>query len=88
MKRALRRNVKIYHYANGERVLGPPPNVKGYLTDVRGDLTNVWGNLTYISGYLTGVKGNLTYVSGNLDKCGLTEEDREKGVNIEDLIEE
>jgi hypothetical protein len=39
-------------------------------------------------GDLTGVYGNLTGVRGNLGDCEITAEDREKGIDINTLIEE
>ena len=46
----------------------------------------VWGDLSGVRGDLSGVHGNLTGVTGNLDACGLTAEDRERGVDITELI--
>jgi hypothetical protein len=39
-----------------------------------------------ISGNLTGISGNLTGVRGDLDRCEITNEEREEGVDIEDLL--
>jgi hypothetical protein len=109
MKRSLSRVVALtlYHFDDGVRKDGPPPGVRGDLTDVvgdltgvRGDLSGVWGDLTNVWGDLTGVVGNLTDVVGNLSgvwgdltdvvgdlsDCGLTDNDRRRGVNVEDLI--
>lgn len=52
----------------------------GYLSGVWGDLSGVWGDLT-------GVRGDLSGVSGNIDDCEITDEDRKKGISIDDLIE-
>lgn len=82
MKRELKREkLLIFHIVDGVRIDGPPPGVRGDLTDVRGDLTGVRGNLT-------DVWGNLTDVYGDLDACGITDEDRERGIDIRDLIED
>jgi len=46
--RALHRDVqqKMYYYdAQGQRVEGPPPDVRGYLGNVRGDLSGLRGDL-------------------------------------------
>ena len=48
--------------------------VDGVPEFVRGDLTNIYGNLTGIS--------------GNLDDCEITDEDRAKGIDIKDLVED
>lgn len=45
-----------------------------------GDLTGIWGDLTY-------VRGDLTDIRGDLDECELTDEERKKGIDINDLIE-
>ena len=44
------------------------------------------GNLSDVRGNLSGVRGNLSGVWGNLDGCEITAEDREKGIDITDLI--
>jgi len=46
----------------------------------------VRGNLSGVRGNLSGVKGNLSGVKGNLDDCEITDEERIKGIKIEDLI--
>jgi len=37
-------------------------------------------------GVPAGITGNLTGIKGDLSACEITYEDREKGINIEDLI--
>ena len=39
-----------------------------------------------IYGFHSDVSGNLTDVCGDLDECEISDSDRKKGVNIEDLI--
>lgn len=39
-----------------------------------------------VDGPPSGVSGDLSGVRGNLDECEITEEDRKKGIRIEDLI--
>ena len=46
--------------------------IEGAPSDVRGDLS--------------GVRGDLSGVSGDLDDCEISDDDREKGIDIEDLI--
>lgn len=95
MKRKLTLKNTTYHYQGGKRVTGTLTGVTGDLsgvtgdlTDVRGDLTDVWGDLSSVTGDLSGVWGYLTGVTGNLNDCGITDEDRTAGIDIEDLIEE
>jgi len=86
MKKALTRKKVIYYFEDGKKIERAPEAVTGNLTGVRGNLSDIRGNLSGIRGDLTGVWGDLTGVRGDLDDCGLTKEDRKKGVNIEDLI--
>ena len=52
-----------------------------------GIISNIYGTLSeHLHGDISYVFGDCTGISGNLDECELTEEDRKKGVNIEDLI--
>jgi len=53
---------------------------------VSGDLSGVSGNLSGVSGNLSGVSGNLSGVSGNLDEAEITDEERAKGTQVENLI--
>jgi hypothetical protein len=39
-----------------------------------------------ISGNVNDIRGDVSGISGNLDDCEITDEEREKGININDLI--
>jgi len=41
-----------------------------------------------VRGDLSGVRGDLSGVRGDLDACEITKKEREKGINIKDLIKE
>ena len=96
MKKKLKKTDSIiYHYKDGKRIKGVPEGISGDLTGVSGnlsgisgDLTGVRGDLSGISGDLTGVRGDLLGVRGDLDECEITQEDRKRGIDVEDLIEE
>jgi hypothetical protein len=88
MKKLLKRiKSKVWHFKEGlyveglhDRLGGDVANLQGDVSNVRGDVTDVWGNVSNI-------RGDVTYVHGDLDSCGITPEDREKGVRIENLID-
>ena len=96
MKKSLTRTPnKTYYYEDSERIEGVPKDitgnlsgVRGDLSGVRGDLSGVRGDLSGISGDLTNITGNLSGISGNLDDCDITDEEREKGISINELIKE
>ena len=95
MKRLLQKSMtSFYHYTGGEMVYGAPSGIEGDLTGIEGDLTGVRGDLTGIGGDLTGVRGNLAGVRGNLtgvmgdlDACEITEEERQMGIDINELVQ-
>lgn len=70
----------ICHFVVRERINGAPAGVTG-------DLTGVQGNLTGVIGDLTGVTGNLTRVYGDFDDCGITDEERKSGIDVNDLLD-
>ena len=57
-------------------------NVSG----LSGDVTGLSGDVTGLYGDVTGLYGNVTGLFGNCDDCQITQEERKKGVNINDLI--
>ena len=74
MKKALKKSNKtIYHYLDGERIEGAHKQISGNVSDIRGSVSDI--------------RGNVSGIRGNLDDCGITDEDRAKGVNILDLVE-
>lgn len=81
MKKALTKTKEPYHYKDGIRVEG-----KNNL--MSGDCSNLSGDCSGLSGDCTGLRGNCTCLSGNLNDCEITDEEREKGINIEELIKE
>jgi len=94
MKKTLTRTPnKTYYYEDSERIEGVPKDITGDLSGVRGnpsgvtgDLSGITGDLSGITGDLSGVTGNLSGISGNLDDCDITKEEREKGIDINELI--
>ncbi len=67
--------------------------LKGDVTGIYGDCTGLTGDCSKLSGDVTGMMGNVTGLfgdctglAGNLDKCGLSEQDRAKGVDIRLLV--
>ena len=45
------------------------------------------GNVSGLRGNVSWLRGNVSGLSGNTDDCELTEEDRESGLDISDLVE-
>ena len=39
-----------------------------------------------LTGDVDGLRGDVTGLRGDVDSCEITKEEREKGINIEDLI--
>src|SRR3990167_10249440 len=66
LKKLQRKSSTIFHFVDGKRIEGAPPDVCGNLSGVSGDLSGVRGNLSGVSGDLTDVSGSLSGVSGNL----------------------
>ena len=55
-------------------------------TSIAGDATWLRGDVSGLTGDVSGLTGNVTGLTGDVDACELTDEDRARGVNIQDLI--
>ena len=72
MKKALTKQKELYHYVNGGKIDGVHDNITGDTSNISGDVSNI--------------SGDVSYISGDLDDCDITEEEREKGINVKDLV--
>ena len=66
---------------------GDVSNLSGDVSSLYGNVSNLSGNVSYLRGDVSGLRGNCTNFEGDIDECGLTDEEREKGVDINDLTE-
>jgi len=88
MKRTLQKIVftTYHHDEDGNVVGGPHANVFGKTDDITGCVDNIWGCVDGLTGRVDNIRGCVTGMAGNLDLCEITEEERERGVDINDLI--
>ena len=87
MKKALtKKELRTYYIKDGVRTGGVPEGITGDLTYIRGNLTDITGDLSGITGNLTGIRGDLSGIYGNLDNCEITQEDRDRGIDVSELI--
>ena len=93
-------NIKIVIDRNDRKTYPPnltgniSPNLTGNISNLTGNISNLTGNISYLTGdispNLTGniskLTGDLSNIRGNLDDCEITEEERKKGIDINDLV--
>lgn len=53
---------------------------------IYGNGSGIEGNCSELEGDCTGIHGNCTGLVGNFDKCGITDEERKIGIDINLLI--
>ena len=83
MKKTLTKNkYNLYHVKDGVKIEGVHSGLRGDISD------GLRGNVTGLSGDVSGLRGNVTGLSGNLDDCEITDEDRKKGIDVNELIQE
>jgi hypothetical protein len=76
----IRGNISGSLYGDISRISG---DISGSLY---GDISGISGDISGISGDISGISGDISGISGDIDKAEITEEERDKGVNILDLI--
>ena len=64
----------IYYYKDNEKIVIDRNNKSTYPSGLRGDISEL--------------RGDCTDIKGDIDNCELTDKDRERRINIEDLIED
>ncbi len=73
-------------YGDVTGIYGKVTGLSGRVTGLDGDVTGLDGDVTGLKGDVTGIYGKAPGLGGNIDDCEITEEERRKGINIEDLI--
>lgn|SRR3990167_1989799 len=98
MKKSLTKTKRqdIYYYKNDTKIIinrnarsTYPSELRGNISsELSGDISGLSGDISSeLRGNISGLSGNCTNIEGNLDDCELTDEDREKRVDIKDLTE-
>jgi len=77
----------LYYLKDGVRVDGVHLKLYGNVSEISGDVTRIYGDVSGLSGYVTGLSGDVTRIYGDVDACEITNEERERGVDIKDLIQ-
>ena len=73
MKRALKKTGnELYYLVDGKRVAGVAPGLSG--------------DCSSLSGNCSSLRGNCTGLCGDLDVAGMTDDERNKRIKLEDLI--
>jgi len=86
MDRLLTKREELYHYKNGKKIIGKNNDMKGYCDNLTGDCTGLSGNCNGLRGNCTGLTGNCDGLSGDLDACNITQQEKDDGVVMDDLI--
>ena len=63
-------------------------NLTGDVSNLRGDVSYLLrGDVSNLRGDVSNLRGNVSYLlRGDVDDCEITKDERNAGVNIEDLI--
>jgi len=87
MEKALKRiNKELYHYVDGEKIIGRNSNLSGNCSGLYGDCSNLSGDCSNLSGNCSNLSGNCSGLYGDFDDCKIPEEYRIAGINLSDLI--
>ncbi len=77
----IKSNMTVFHVVDGVRIDGAHGNL-------RGDVSGLSGDVSGLSGDASGLSGDVSGLRGDVDDCGLTDEEREAGIDISTLIEQ
>lgn len=72
---------ELYFYKNGVKKIVDYKDKSTYPSELRGDINSeLYGNIN------SGLYGDCDNIKGNLNDCDITDKDREKGIDIQNLI--
>ena len=94
MKKMLKKSEnKCWYFVDGTRTDGTPPDLRGDVSCLCGDVSGMFGNVSDLSGNasglrgdVSGIRGNVSGIRGDVSDCEISDEDRENGVDISELI--
>lgn len=69
-------------------IRGELGRLQGDVSGITGDVSQLHGDVSALKGDMTGIRGCASNISGDIDKCWISAKDREKGIDIEDLVVE
>lgn len=73
-------------WGNFKDIKGDVSKIRGDVSGIVGSVSKIEGDVSNVRGDMSGIFGDVTVIRGNLDECGITQKDRIKGINIQDLI--
>ena len=96
MLRVLSRvKAEVYYYTNGNKIVGTHTDIYGNVSGIYGnvsgiygDVSGIYGDVSGIRGNVSGIYGNVSGIYGNVDEAKISDEEREEGIDIADLIKE
>jgi hypothetical protein len=84
---------KLYYYENNKKIIGVHSKITGNVSGLTGDVNGLRGNVNGLTGNVSELTGDVseltgiaTNIEGDIDLCKITEEERKKTINIEELI--
>ena len=89
MKRMLRKQkAELYYYERDIKKMGAHANVTGNISRLTGNISRLTGDISAgLTGDISGLTGNISgKIEGDIDLCEITDGERRKGIDIEDLI--
>jgi len=79
----------VVNYIRGDVsfIRGNVSFINGDVSSINGDVSSISGDVSSISGDVSSISGDVSSISGDVDECAITEEERQKGIDIIDLVE-
>ncbi len=81
MKKALKRNNHELFIVNQDGSKTIIDNTNSVLVGIRGNISAIWGDVS-------GIRGNISGIWGDVSGCEISEQAREKGINVKNLIQD
>ena len=82
LKKLRKVNMKVWHYDDDGNY------VESIHARISGDVSGLSGDVGWLRGDVSGLRGNVSWLRGDVNDCEISQKERDKGVNIADLLAE
>lgn len=73
---------------NISAIWGDVSGIRGNISGIWGDVSGIRGDVSGIEGDVSGIEGNVSGIWGDVSGCEISEQAREKGINVKNLIQD
>ena len=87
LKKLKKIEMKLYWIDDkGDKHEGCPSWLSGNVSGLSGNVSGICGDVSGLRGDVSGLRGDVSGLRGDVDNCSITDEERQNGIDVKDLV--